>query len=250
MQALAGALQPQLTPRCRPAGTLCTLLPDLRSALIQRLCPADATTLARLRSLWAAHGQPLAEGAEEQPLAEVRQASGSAVLRCLQATRWIPCCWPLNCAGLSAPFPAFARAQPPLPAGMSQLPPSSPRFQVCIMHLSIPSTNVCCPASLQVCLDCDPDAPSYKVPACRVLGQYGLQTTASKLSSPAVQAVLARLRGAWGSGRDVSGTGVPVGGGGACEGAYPSSGLACLHASGPSSSADVRQGCPHPYPCR
>ncbi|KAL4457639.1 hypothetical protein ABPG75_012504 [Micractinium tetrahymenae] len=113
-------------PACRPgaslearserlAGTLCTLLPDLRPAVIQRLRPADAATLARLRPLWAAHGQPLPEGADTQPLAEV-------------------------------------------------------------------------------CLDCDPDAPSYPIPACRLLGQYGLQSTASKLSSLAVQSVVAKLR--------------------------------------------------------
>lgn len=70
---------------------------------------------------------------------------------------------------------------------------------------------ICHPAPKQVCLDCDPDAPSYALPACRVLGQYGLQTTASKLSSPAVQAVLAKLRGEWGSGEVSRGPGMLAG---------------------------------------
>lgn len=68
------------------------------------------------------------------------------------------------------------------------------------------STHASSSACLQVCLDCDPDAPSYAIPACRVLGQYGLQTTASKLSSPAVQAVVAKLRGE-GSSKEQGGAG-------------------------------------------
>lgn len=115
-------------PACRPlgaaslaersarlAGAPCRLLPDLRPALVECLRPADAPTLARLRPLWAAYGQPLPASVEH--LAEVR-------------------------------------------------------------------------------LDCDPDAPTFPYPPCRLLGQDGLATLADRLAAPAVQAVLARLRGA------------------------------------------------------
>lgn len=54
-------------PACKPGasleqrsarleGTLCQLLPDLRPALIARLRPADAATVARLRARWALYG--------------------------------------------------------------------------------------------------------------------------------------------------------------------------------------------------
>lgn len=114
-------------PACRPpgaatlaersarlAGAPCRLLPDLRPALVERLRPADAPTLAHLRPLWAAYGQALP--AEVEQLAEVR-------------------------------------------------------------------------------LDCDPDAPTFPYPPCRLLGQDGLASRADKLAAPPVQAVLARLRG-------------------------------------------------------
>ena len=48
---------------------------------------------------------------------------------------------------------------------------------------------------VEVRLDEDPDAPAYPYPPCRVLGPFGLQPLASRRSSSAVQAVLARLRG-------------------------------------------------------
>lgn len=90
-------LRQLLTSRLRsPAGTQCTLLPDLRPALIQRLRPADAATLARLRPLWAAHGQPLAEAAKEQPLVEVRTGNRAhlyAGLQCLLPVCYSYTCW-------------------------------------------------------------------------------------------------------------------------------------------------------------
>lgn len=53
---------------------------------------------------------------------------------------------------------------------------------------------------VEVRLDCDPDAPTFPYPPSRVLGQYGLQTVADKRAAPAVQGVLARLRGRLGAG--------------------------------------------------
>lgn len=50
---------------------------------------------------------------------------------------------------------------------------------------------------VEVCLEDDPDAPAFPYPPCRVLGPFGLQPLADRRSSPAVQAVLARLRGGW-----------------------------------------------------
>jgi hypothetical protein len=136
-------------PACRPgasleqrsaslAGAVCCLLPDMRPALIQRLLPADAATLARLRTVWAAYGMPLSPGAEAEGAVE-GAAAGAA-------------------AGASG--------------GVGG----------CLVEVS---------------LDCDPDAPAYAYPASRVLGAAGLLSVASRLASPGVQAVLARLRGGW-----------------------------------------------------
>lgn len=44
----------------------------------------------------------------------------------------------------------------------------------------------------------DPDAPTFPYPPCCVLGRSGLLSSASKLAAPAVQGVLAKLRGEWG----------------------------------------------------
>jgi len=126
-------------PACKPGfsleerssrlkGSGVSLLPDLRPAVVERLRPADAATLARLRPLWAAHSMPL-------PLEG--QEGGSSL------------------------------------GG----------------HL------------VEVCLEDDPDAPSFPYPPCRVLGTFGLQPLADRRSSPAVQAVLARLRGGCLNGR-------------------------------------------------
>lgn len=96
------------------SGAECTLLPDMRPALIHAVRPADEATVDRLRPLWASHGMPL-----------------------------------------------------------------PPRVD----------------SLVDVSLDCDPDAPVFPYPLCRVLGQAGLLSTASRRSVPAVQAVLAKLRG-------------------------------------------------------
>ena len=48
---------------------------------------------------------------------------------------------------------------------------------------------------VEVALDCNPDAPTFRYPDCRVLGASGLLSVASKRSAPTVQAALARLRG-------------------------------------------------------
>lgn len=135
MRAAALAEQVEFRhPACKPGagleersarltGSGITLLPDLRPAIVERLRPADAATLARLRPLWAAHGMPLPPEGQE---------GGSA-------------------------------------GG----------------HL------------VEVCLEDDPDAPAFPYPPCHVLGPFGLQPLADRRSSPAVQAVLARLRGGW-----------------------------------------------------
>lgn len=115
----AGASLAERSARLQGSG--CSLLPDLRPAIVERLRPADPATLARLRQLWAAHGMPLPpEGKEDGG------AGG---------------------------------------------------------HL------------VDVCLEDDPDAPSFPYPPCRVLGPFGLEPLACRRASPAVQAVLARLRG-------------------------------------------------------
>lgn len=112
-------------PACRPYASLeqrssslrgaqCTLLPDMRPALIHAVLPADESTVDRLHPLWASHGMPL-----QQPVDSL----------------------------------------------------------------------------VQVSLDCDPDAPVFHYPPCRVLGQGGLRSAASTRSAAAVQAVLAKLRG-------------------------------------------------------
>ncbi|PRW56060.1 hypothetical protein C2E21_5110 [Chlorella sorokiniana] len=79
-------------PSCKPGASLedrsarlkgsgVTLLPDLRPAIVERLRPADASTLARLRPLWAAHGMSLPpEGQKE----EGSSSSGHLVEVCLE----------------------------------------------------------------------------------------------------------------------------------------------------------------------
>ena len=48
---------------------------------------------------------------------------------------------------------------------------------------------------VEVQLSDDPDAPTFPYPPCCVLSRYGLLSSADKLVTPAVQGVLAKLRG-------------------------------------------------------
>jgi hypothetical protein len=53
---------------------------------------------------------------------------------------------------------------------------------------------------VEVRLSDDPDATAFPYPPCCVLSRYGLMSSADKLAAPAVQGVLAKLRGGWGCG--------------------------------------------------